>query len=149
MEKTTMTKKNKHIQQFKSAQSGITLLYNEAKLINDYEELQTFLNVFFGYFQRIANEKNTAPNKSLIAFKSYYENEAQSKRTAKAIQSKAKAKRLSYRANYKDYISEYMILRKRNYSYRAISEYSKLYLKVSVSKDTLRKYLKEVENNDT
>ena len=144
-----MTKNNKHIQQFKSAQSGITLLYNESKLINDYEELQTFLNIFFGYFQRIANEKNTAPNKSLIAFKSYYENEAQSKRTAKAIQSKAKAKRLSYKSNYKDYISEYMILRNRNYSYRAISEYSKLHFKVSVSKDTLRKILKEVENYDS
>jgi len=85
----------------------------------------------------------------LIAFKSYYENEAQSKRTVKAIQSKAKGKRLSYRANYKDYTEDYLILRKRGYSYRDISEYSKLHFKVKVSKDTLRKYLKEVENNDT
>jgi len=144
-----MTKNQKHLQQFIQAKAGIELLYNETKLINDYEELQTFLNVFFGYFQRIANEKNTVPNKSLIAFKSYYENEAQSKRTVKAIQNKAKAKRLSYKTNYKDYISEYMILRKRNYSYRAISEYSKLHFKVSVSKDTLRKILKEIENNDS
>jgi len=144
-----MTKNQKHLQQFIQAKAGIELLYNETKLINDYEELQTFLNVFFGYFQRIANEKNTAANKSLIAFKSYYENEAQSKRTVKAIQSKAKGKRLSYRANYKDYTEEYLILRKRGYSYRAISEYSKLHFKVKVSKDTLRKYLKEVENNDT
>ena len=144
-----MTKNQKHLQQFIQAKAGIELLYNEAKLINDYEELQTFLNVFFGYFQRIANEKNTAPNKSLIAFKSYFENEAQSKRSTKAIQSKAKAKRLSYRANYKDYTEEYLILRKRGYSYRAISEYSKLHFKVNVSKDTLRTYLKEVENNDS
>ena len=144
-----MTKNQKHLQQFIQAKAGIELLHNETKLINDYEELQTFLNVFFGYFQRIANEKNTASNKSLIAFKSYYENEAQSKRTVKAIQSKAKGKRLSYRANYKDYTEEYLILRKRGYSYRAISEYSKLHFKVKVSKDTLRKYLKEVDNNDT
>jgi len=144
-----MTKNKKHMQQFRFALSGIELLYSETKLINDYEELQAFLNVFFGYFQRIANEKNTAANKSLIAFKSYYENEAQSKRTVKAIQSKAKGKRLSYRANYKDYTEEYLILRKRGYSYRAISEYSKLHFKVKVSKDTLRKYLKEVENNDS
>ena len=144
-----MTKNKKHIQQFRLALAGIELLYTETKLINDYEELQAFLNVFFGYFQRIANEKNTAPNKSLIAFKSYYENEAQSKRTVKAIQSKAKAKRLSYRANYKDYTEEYMILRKRGYSYRKISEYSRLHFKVRVSKDTLRTYLKEVENHDT
>lgn len=144
-----MTKYQKHLKHFIAAKAGIELLHNETKLINDYEELQTFLNVFFGYFQRIANEKNTAANKSLIAFKSYYENEAQSKRTAKAIQSKAKAKRLSYRANYKDYLSEYMILKQRGYSYRAISEYSKLHFKISVSKDTLRKILKEVENNDS
>ena len=144
-----MTKNQKHLQQFIQAKAGIELLHNEAKLITDYEELQTFLNVFFGYFQRIANEKNTAPNKSLIAFKSYFENEAQSKRSTKAIQSKAKAKRLSYRANYKDYTEEYMILRKRGYSYRAISAYSKLHFKVSISKDSLRNYLKEVENNDS
>ncbi len=144
-----MTKNQKHLQQFIQAKAGIELLHNETKLINDYEELQTFLNVFFGYFQRIANEKNTAANKSLIAFKSYYENEAQSKRTVKAIQSKAKGKRLSYRANYKDYTEEYMILRKRGYSYRAISEYSRLHFKVKISKDTLRKILKEVENNDS
>lgn len=144
-----MTKNQKHLKQFISAKAGIELLHKETKLINDYEELQAFLNIFFGYFQRIANEKNTAPNKSLIAFKSYYENEAHSKRTAKAIQSKAKTKRLSYRANYKDYKEEYMILRKRGYSYRSISEYSRLHFKVKVSKDTLRNYLKEIENHDT
>ncbi len=144
-----MTKYQKHLQQFIAAKAGIELLYTETKLINNYEDLQVFLNIFFGYFQRIANEKNTAPNKSLIAFKSYFENEAQSKRTVKAIQSKAKAKRLSYKANYKDYTEEYMILRKRGYSYRAISEYSKLHFKVKISKDTLRTYLKEIENNDS
>ena len=144
-----MTKNQKYLKQFIQAKAGIELLYNETKLINDYEELQTFLNIFFGYFQRIANEKNTAANKSLIAFKSYYKNEAQSKRTVKAIQSKAKAKRLSYKANYKDYTEEYLILKKRGYSYRAISAYSKLHFKVSVSKDTLRTYLKKVENHDT
>ena len=144
-----MTKNQKHLRQLIQAKAGIELLYNEAKLINDYEELQAFLNVFFGYFQRIANEKNTAPNKSLIAFKSYYENEAQSKRTVKAIESKAKAKRLSHKANYKDYMEEYLILRKRGYSYRAISEYSRLHFKVSVSKDTLRNYLREVESHDS
>ena len=144
-----MTKNQKHMKQFISAKAGIELLHNETKLITDYEELQAFLNIFFGYFQRIANEKNTAPNKSLIVFKNYFENEAQSKRTVKSIQGKAKAKRLSYKANYKDYTEEYLILRRRGYSYRAISAYSKLHFKVNVSKDSLRTFLKEVEKDDT
>ena len=144
-----MTKNQKHLKQFIQAKAGIEFLHNEVKLITDYEELQEFLNIFFGYFQRIANEKNTAPNKSLIVFKNYFENEAQSKRTVKGIQSKAKVKRLSYRANYKDYTEEYLILRKRGYSYRAISVYSKLHFKVKVSKDTLRNYLRGLENDDT
>lgn len=144
-----MTKNQKHLKQFIQAKAGIELLHNEAKLITDYEELQEFLNIFFGYFQRIANEKNTAPNKSLIAFKNYFENEAQNKRIIKTTQGKAKAKRLSYRASYKDYTEEYLILRKRGYSYRAISQYSKLHFKVKISKDTLRNYLGGLEKNDT
>ncbi len=144
-----MTKNQKHLQQFIAAKAGIELLHNEAKLITDYEELQEFLNILFGYFQRIANEKNKAPNKSIIAFKNYFENEAQSKRSVKTIQSKAKTKRLSYRANYKDYTEEFLILRARGYSFRKMSEYARLHFKIKVSKDTLRTYLKEVKNNDT
>jgi len=146
-EKTTMTKQQKHLKQFVKAKSGITLLFNEASLISNYQELEAFLNIFSGYILRIANEKNSVGNKNIIAFKSYYEKESGKKRTAKNIDKKSKAKRLSCKITYKDYVEEYLILRRRGYSWRKLSEYSEKYFKVQVSKDTLRKYVGGLEDD--
>lgn len=145
MEKNTMTKHQKHLKQFVKAKSGIQLLFNEASLISDYEELETFLNTFSKYILRIANENNNVGNKNIMAFKTYYENEAAKKRTTKNIDKKSRVKKLSYKTTYKDYLEEYLILRSRGYSWRKLSEYSEKYFKVSASKDTLRKYVGGLE----
>ena len=65
-----MTKNQKHLKQFVKAKAGIQLLFNEASLISNYEELEAFLNIFSKYILRTANEKNTVGNKNIIAFKS-------------------------------------------------------------------------------
>jgi len=141
-----MTHKQKHLQQFIKAKSGIQLLFNEALLISDYTELETFLNTFSKYILKGANERNNVGNKNIIAFKSYYENEAGKKRTVKTIEKKSRVKRLSYKMTYKDYTEEYLILRSRNYSWRKLAEYSERYFKVKVSKDTLRNYIGGLED---
>lgn len=136
-----MTKKQKHLQQFIKAKAGIQLLFNEASLITDYVELEKFLETFSNYILNIANERNNVGNKHIIAFKSYYENEAGKKRTVAAIEKKSKVKRLSYKTTYKDYTEEYLILRARGYSWRKLAQYSERYFKVKVSKDTLRRHI--------
>jgi len=142
-----MTKHQKHLKQFVKAKSGIQLLFNEASLLSNYEELESFLNIFSKYILRTANEKNNVGNKNIIAFKSYYENEAGKKRTTKNIDKKIRVKKLSHKLTYKSYLQEYMILRSRGYSWRKLSEYSEKYFKVQVSKDTLRKYVGGFEDD--
>jgi len=141
-----MTHKQKHLQQFIKAKAGIQLLFNEALLISDYTELETLLNTFSKYILKGANERNNVGNKNIIAFKSYYENEAGKKRTAATIEKKSRVKRLSYKTTYKDYIEEYLILRARGYSWRKLAEYSERYFKIKVSKDTLRKHIGGLED---
>ena len=141
-----MTQKQKHLQQFIKAKSGIQLLFNEASLITDYTELEEFLNTFSKYILKVANERNNVGNKNIIAFKSYYENEAGKKRTVATIEKKSKVKRLSYKSTYRDYTEEYLILRARGYSWRKLAEYSERYFRVKTSKDTLRKHIGGLEN---
>lgn len=140
-----MTKNQKHLKQFVKAKAGIQLLFNEASLITDYEELETFLNTFSKYILKTANVKNIVGNKNIIALKSYYEKEAGKKRTTKNIEKKSRVKKLSYKITYRDYLEEYLILRSRGYSWRKLSEYSEKYFKVQVSKDTLRKLVGGLE----
>ena len=118
-----MTQKQKHLQQFIKAKAGIQLLFNEASLITDYTELEQFLNTFSSYILKIANERNNVGNRNIIAFKSYYENEAGKKRTIETIEKKSRVKKLSYKMTYKDYMEEYLILRARGYSWRKLAEY--------------------------
>ena len=141
-----MTQKQKHLQQFIKAKSAIQLFYNEASLITDYTELEQFLNTFSSYILKIANEKNNVGNRNIIAFKSYYENEAGKKRTVKTIEKKSRVKMLSHKMTYKDYTEEYLILRARHYSWRKLAKYSERYFKVKVSKDTLRNYIGGLED---
>jgi len=141
-----MTQKQKHLQQFIKAKAGIQLLFNEASLITDYTELEEFLNTFSKYILKVANERNNVGNKNIIAFKSYYENEAGKKRTVETIEKKGKVKRLSYKSTYKDYTEEYLILRARNYSWRQLAKYSEQFFKIKVSKDTLRNYIGGLED---
>lgn len=141
-----MTHKQKHLQQFIKAKAGIQLLFNEASLITDYTELEEFLNTFSKYILKVANERNNVGNKNIIAFKSYYENEAGKKRSITTIEKKSKTKRLSHKMTYKDYTEEYLILRSRGYSWRKLAQYSEQYFKIKVSKDTLRKQIGGLED---
>ena len=141
-----MTHKQKHLQQFIKAKSAIQLLFNEASLITDYTELEQFLNTFSSYILKIANERNNVGNRNIIAFKSYYENEAGKKRTVETIEKKSRVKKLSHKMTYKDYTEEFLILRSRNYSWRKLAEYSERYFKVKVIKDTLRNYIGGLED---
>ena len=140
-----MTKHQKHLKQFAKAKAGIQLLFNEASLISNYEELEAFLNIFSKYILSTANEKNNVGNKNIIAFKLYYEKEAGKKRTTKNIDKKSKVKKLSYKITYRDYLEEYLILRKRDYSYKAIADYSTQHFKIPISKDTIRNFIREFE----
>jgi len=141
-----MTHKQKSLQQFIKAKAAVQLLFSEATLITDYTELEAFLNTFSSYILKIANEKNNVGNRNIIAFKSYYENEAGKKRTVKTIEKKSRVKRLSYKTTYKDYVEEYLILRARGYSWRKLASYSQQHLHIKVSKDTLRKYIGGLED---
>ena len=141
-----MTHKQKNLQQFIKAKSAIQLLYNEASLITDYTELEEFLNTFSKYILKVANEKNNVGNKNIIAFKTYYENEAGKKRSITTIEKKSRVKKLSYKTTYKDYVEEYLILRARGYSWRQLAKYSEQFFKLKVSKDTLRNYIGGLED---
>ncbi|MBD3808487.1 MAG: hypothetical protein IE880_07215, partial [Epsilonproteobacteria bacterium] len=88
-----MTKQQKHLKQMVKAKAGIQLLYNEALLIADYEELERFLQTFSSYILKIANEKNNVGNKNIIAFKTFYEKEAPKKRTVQNVETKSKVKK--------------------------------------------------------
>ena len=140
-----MNKSLKHIKQFKEAKAGIKLFYENTLLINDYEELQNYLNNFASYFEKSQNDK--AINKNVILFKTFLKNEAE-KKSASSIKKKKMIKNISKKKGFKDYLDEYYILRNRGMSYKKISEYSLKYYKVKVSKETIRKYLNEKKEND-
>lgn len=140
-----MTKNQKHLQQFIKAKAGIQLLYNEASFITEYEELERLLATFAKYILQTANQNNQVANKHIIAFKRYYDNEADKPRSIQKVEKQAKGKRLSYKTSYKDYTEEYLLLRRRNYSWRKIAAYSQKHFKVKVSKDTLRTYIGGLE----
>ena len=140
-----MTHQKKYLSEVAKTKAAITLLYNEVNLINDYDELQTHLNQFMKYYIQHANEKNNRVNKSLTGFINYFNKVAPKNPTAKSVESKANAKKLRRKASYKDYIPELQILRARGLSFKAISEYCKNNFKVSVSKETVRTVLNELE----
>lgn len=135
----------KHDIQLEKAHAGIELLHNITANCLTYEELQRELNIFVRYINKTANEKNTAPNKSIIALKEYYEAEAPKQREVKTVKGKATAKRLLHKKSYKDYRAEILILRKRGYSYQSISDYCKQHFKVKVSKTTVGEYIRALE----
>ncbi len=137
-----MNKELKHIKQFKEAKAAVKLLSNAIALINDYESLQSYLNILADYFNKVANDK-TAPNKNIVALQNFFRDNAKQKRDPKNIAKKATAKRLTATTTFRDYIEEYKILRARGHSYRSIANYSEKYFKVKVSKDTIKKYLME------
>jgi hypothetical protein len=140
-----MSQTAKHFKQMKQVKAAITFLNNEVSLISSYDELQTHLNKFMKFYTQQANEKNNRANKSLIGFINYFESVAPQKRSTEAVSKTARGKRLAPKPSYKDHLTDYQVLRARGYSYKAISDYSKQYFKVKVSKETVRTALKELD----
>ncbi len=137
-------KQYKQMEQFKKAKAGAELLFMETERATTYQELMNTLNNFVYYINKTANDKNDRPNKSVTAFQEYFTNEVGKKRDKEEVVKKAKSKKLAHKTTYKDYIEEYLILRKRGHSCRDIAEYSEKYFKVKVSKTTIAKVLKEL-----
>lgn len=140
-----MTKNQKYLNQYNTAKAGVELLHNQVSMATNYNELLEVLNTFNSYMQKVANEQNNAPNKSIIALTTFFQNEANAKRSFEQVKSNAKRKLLAHKISWRDYESELLILRKRGYSWRELESYCKEHFKVKVSKDTLRNNLEVSE----
>jgi ATPase subunit of ABC transporter with duplicated ATPase domains len=128
------------------ARAAVELFYNNVQATKgNYEVFEQELKTLNEFLQIHANKRNNRTHKVMTAFVQYFNTEAKKKRKIEQIEKIAKGKRLSYKESYKDYLEEFLILRKRQYSYRAISDYAKKHFKIKVSKDTIRNFLKEYE----
>ena len=128
------------------ARAGIDLFYqNIQSTQTSYEDFLKDLNLLNAYFQKYAAKKNNRVNKSVTVFQIYFKNEIKKKRNIENIEKRGRVKLLSAKKSYRDYKQEYLILRKRNYSYKAIADYSGQHFKVKVSKDSVRNLIKEFE----
>ena len=128
------------------ARAAIELFYQNIKSTEtNYEDFLKELNLLNSYLQQYASKNNNRVNKSATAFKMYFFGEVKKKRNIENIEKRGRVKLLSCKKSYKDYKEEYLILRKRGYSYKAISDYSKKYFKVIASKDTINKFIREYE----
>lgn len=140
MQNNTHNKKN-YIR-YKEAQSGIDIFYAQAKQSKNFDELLQVANNLASYFKRYANDKNNRITKNVYVFTEFFKQEASKKRSVENVVNNAKVKRLSHKISYKDYLSDYLILRERGHSYQAIADYSEKYFKVKVNKETIRNFLK-------
>lgn len=129
-----MSQSSKKLIQFRKAKSAINLLYQDTKDLNDFEDLKIYLDNFIKIIQQTSNEKNHTNNKSIIAFKNFYEKEKPKSHQLQTVIKKGTIKKRSYL----DYIEEYRTLRAKGKSWRDISDYSYKHFKIKVSKDTLR-----------
>jgi hypothetical protein len=136
----------KQLNQIKELRAGIEMLNNDIQLLTNYDDIQNYMNNFMKLYSQVANPNNNRSNKSIIGIINFLKNNP--KGEIQSIRQKAKGKRLKHKSTYKDYISEYIILRQRGHSFKSISEYSFLHFKVKVSKETIRKILNPILNNN-
>ncbi len=128
------------------ARAAIELFYQNIKSTEtNYEDFLKELNLLNSYLQQYASKNNNRVNKSATAFKMYFTNEIKKKRDVKNIEKRGRVKLLSAKPSYRDHLQEYLLLRKRGYSYMNISTYSSKHLKIKVSKDSIRNLIKEFE----
>jgi hypothetical protein len=134
----------KYLAQFQKAKAGVELLHIITNQCLTYDELQSELNKFCKYINATSNDKNNRANKSIIAFNEYYDRESAVKRELKTVVEKSRAKKLSQKISYKDYIPEILILKKRGYSLQEISNYCAEHFKVKISKTSVFDLLKKL-----
>lgn len=128
------------------ARAAVELFYNNIQETRgNYEAFENELKKLNVYLQRHANSKNNRTHKAMTAFVLYFNSEAGKKRNVEQIEKVGKGKRLTYKASYTDYKEEFLILRQRSYSYRAIAEYANKHFAVKTNKDSIRNLIKEFE----
>ncbi len=122
--------------------AGVKLLNENIELCNNLEEIQIELNKLLLLSYRYATPQNNRPNKSLKIFTEYLNIEdTREQKVTKQIRRNQNNKQA-----YKDYLDEFLLLRKRGYSYRKIAIYAKDKLSIIISSETLRNALHGVEN---
>lgn len=126
------------------ARAAILLFYKRTNRANSYSELLKELDTLNQYIHEFASKKNNRPNKTIIAFVQYYRKEKNNEREYREVAKRATERAIRHKKSYKDYTPELLLLKNRGYSLRKISSYAKQHFKISVSKDTLSKYFKEL-----
>ncbi len=119
-----------------NAKNGVRLLYEKIKLSQDYHETKQILNDFIIYIHKYASKKNNRINKSLTAFEKYFLNH---KEEVTEVVRRAKLKKTSW----KDFIPLFVKLHNKNYSNPKIALYIEEKYGVKISKETIRKAIKE------
>ena len=114
---------------------GIEKFYLDTKNSHNVEELKLCCDQLLELTYRYSSKKNNRPNKSLNVFLKYNDLKISKENKVKNEIEKKK------KANYKDHLSRFKILRDRGYSYREISKYAKSDLNIKVSNETIRKAL--------
>ena len=120
------------------AKNGARLLSEKLKLSNNYEETKEILDDFCVFINRYASKKNDRTNKSLTALSKYYQ-------AHREEITEINRKRKIQRRHWKDYIPVFIKLHDKGYSNPKISEIMLEKFKVKVSKETIRKALKDVQ----
>lgn len=133
--------KNKFLQIEAEARNGIEKFYENIFQAENIEEMQEELNTILNLIYRYAPIKNNRQNKGLKVFQEY--GKIQISRETKVRRSVSNSK---IKNHWKDYEAELLILRKRNHSWRKLSELAQSKFHVKVSSETLRKHFKEYEN---
>lgn len=119
------------------ARNGVRLLQEKIKLAKNYEETKNILNEITTFINQFASKKNNRSNKSLVAFSKYFQNFKDDE--IQTIIRKAKFKK----KNWKEFIPLFVKLHNKNYSNPKIALYMKEKYGISISKETIRKAIKE------
>ena len=119
--------------------AGVEKFYEDIFVAENLETIQGHINELLQLSYRYASKKNNRPNKGLKVFQEYFK--IQESRESKIKKQIKKREEL----NYKDFIEQFLILRKRGYSYRKIAKYAQAELQLKVSSETIRKSIKDLE----
>ncbi len=130
-------KKNTHTHTLDTVISDFEILNENINLCKNLEEIIIELNKFEKCVHKYAYLKNNRPQKMLKALHVY----ALQNANIRENKVKKEVKKLT-KKTYKDYIKLFKNLRNNGASYQAISEYAEKELNIKVSRETIRKEVK-------
>ena len=119
-----------------NAKNGVRLLYEKIKLSENYEETKQILDEFINYVNKYASKKNNRYNKALTALEKYFK---QHKEEVTEVVRRAKLKK----ARWQNFIPLFIKLHNRGYSNPKISTYLEEKYGIKISKETIRKAIKD------